>query len=306
MHLSHRNFACVVVLTLACGDAGLGSGTVQIFVAAEATIPDGLDPGTGEENVVDGWKVRYSKWLVTVGNFRAHRSAEPDDELHDEAIYVVDLFRLPAGGLVLTEFDGVAATRWDRFGYDLPNADDTAEAAEGTDMADRDFMVTNGYSIYFEGEITKPDGQSCKMGDQSDCVDATTINFRWGLKAGESFDDCASEQGDSGFAVPSGGTAQIKPTIHGDHWFFTNITQGAEITLRRAQWLADADLDRDGEATLDELRQVPAAALFTADLGYNLSGALIPIVTAYDYVEAQARTLGDFQGEGECPTRESL
>jgi hypothetical protein len=29
-------------------------------------------------------------------------------------------------------------------------------------------------------------------------------------------------------------------------------------------------------------------------------------VTAYDYLEAQARTLGDFQGEGECPTRDPL
>jgi hypothetical protein len=46
--------------------------------------------------------------------------------------------------------------------------------------------------------------------------------------------------------------------------------------------------------------------LFPAELGYNLSGALIPIVTAYDYLEAQVRTLGDFQGEGECPTRELL
>ena len=106
--------------------------------------------------------------------------------------------------------------------------------------------------------------------------------------------------------MPSGGTAQVKPTVHGDHWFFTNLTQGAEITQRRAQWIADADLDRDGETTQAELKQVPAAVAFPAELGYNLSGAIIPIVTAHDYLEAQARTLGDFQGEGECPTRDPL
>ena len=51
---------------------------------------------------------------------------------------------------------------------------------------------------------------------------------------------------------------------------------------------------------------MPAGKLFRAELGYNLSGSIIPIVTAYDYLEAQARTLGDFQGEGECPTRSIL
>ena len=35
-------------------------------------------------------------------------------------------------------------------------------------------------------------------------------------------------------------------------------------------------------------------------------GAVIQVNTAWDYVEAQAHTLGDFQGEGECPTREIL
>jgi hypothetical protein len=39
---------------------------------------------------------------------------------------------------------------------------------------------------------------------------------------------------------------------------------------------------------------------------YNLSGAPSPVNTAYDYLDAQSRTLGDFQGDGECPTRCSL
>ena len=48
----------------------------------------------------------------------------------------------------------------------------------------------------------------------------------------------------------SGGTVQVKPTIHGDHWFFTNVTQGAELTERRAQWIVDSDLDRAGKNML--------------------------------------------------------
>ena len=98
---------------------------------------------------------------------------------------------------------------------------------------------------------------------------------------------------------------QVKPTIHGDHWFFSNLTEGVELTDRYAQWIANADLDRNGETTISELRNVPKGQAFPAAL-YSLSGALIPIENAYDYLEAQARTLGDFQGDGECPSRTVL
>lgn len=290
-------------LLLAC--SARGSGTVQVFVEAEDTIPDGLDPGDGDESIVDGWTVRYDKFLVTIGDFHARSSSDDSLDLRDEAVHVVDLKRLPAGGLVLAEFSA-DAVRYDRVGYSLPNASADADAAEGTAAADRELLVANGWSIYIEGELTAPDGVSCVPGVPDDCAPAPVVRFAWGLQAGTAFADCAGPDGVAGFAIPSGGTVQVKPTVHGDHWFFTNLTQGAEITERRAQWIADADLDRDGETTLAELRQVPAAKLFAAELGYNLSGALIPIVTAYDYLEAQARTLGDFQGEGECPTRDIL
>ena len=112
--------------------------------------------------------------------------------------------------------------------------------------------------------------------------------------------------GIAGFAVPAAGATQIKPTIHGDHWFFNDITAGAEIVKRRAQYIADCDLNHDGETTLEELKQVSAAEVFPSPM-YDLSGSFSgPIETAYDYVLAQARTLGDFQGDGECPTRKVL
>lgn len=301
MHLMHPTLLALTTL-LACDS---GSGTVQVFIEAEDTIPDGLDPGDGDEQVVDGWAVRYQKFLVTVGDFRAARS-DGTEVLEAPQAYVVDLMNLPAGGFILAEFDDVAAARWDQVSYALPAATADALAAEGTAPADRQRMIAGGFSLYIEGQISKPDGQSCASGDPDACVPAPTITFAWGLQAATRFADCAPPTGALGFAVPSGGAAQVKPTIHGDHWFFTNITQGGELTQRRAQWIADTDLDHDGVATLDELRAVPAAHVFPAELGYNLSGASIPIVTAHDYLEAQARTLGDFQGEGECPTRDPL
>ena len=278
-------------------------GRVQIFTEPEDTIPDGLEPGTGGENITDGWAVTYARFLVTIGNFRAARS-DADNTLSEPAIFVLDLKNGPAGGYVVASFDEVSAVRWDRFGFDLPNARGGAQTLGPTAQADVDFMVHHGYSIYFEGTIDKPDGQSCLPTDPMDCVPATTIAFAWGLKAGTAFDDCATEDGVAGFAVPSGGSVQVKPTIHGDHWFFTNITAGAEVTERSAQYIADSDLDRNGETTLGELGMVQAANVFPSP-PYSLGGAGT-INTALDYVIAQARTLGDYQGDGECPTRATL
>lgn len=291
-------------LALACNGAA-GTGRVQIFVEAEETIPNGLSPGTGDEQIVDGWSVEYTHFTVAIGNFRAGRSADPSASLRDDSVWIVDMLALPQGGAVLTEFDAVDAVRWDRFGFDLPNAAagaDTTLAKKGVAAE----MIDSGLSLLVEGTLRKPDGQSCLPSDPTDCVPAPEVGFRFLLSAGTSFDDCAPEDGDAGFAVPQAGAVQVKPTIHGDHWFFTNITQGAEITERRAQWIADSDLNRDGTTTLEELRMIPAAQLFKPELGYNVSGALEPINTAYDYLLAQARTLGDFQGGGECPTRAPL
>jgi hypothetical protein len=175
-------------------------------------------------------------------------------------------------------------------------------------------MRTHRFSVYFAATLTKVDGESCLRaagGGQSDCVAAPEITFAFGLASGTSYDDCSDEDDVPGFAVPSGGTVQVKPTIHGDHWFFDNITQGAEITERQAQWIADADRSNaghtsDGLVTTAELQASPAGAFFPASLGYNLSGTLTPVTSGLTFLEAQAHTLGDYQGEGECPTREVL
>lgn len=296
-------FSIAMILCAACGSGS--TGNVQVFVQPEDTIPDGLTPGTGDENIHDGWTVNYTKFIAVIGNVRAWRSSDPGDRLTENRTYVIDLMNVPAGGVVIAAFDHIDATRWDKFGFDMPNASDTALRAEGTSEADYANMVANHYSLHIAGTLTKADGQSCDPIHPSDCVAAPQITFDWGLQVGTGFDDCAPGSGDAGFAVPSGGTVQIKPTIHGDHWFFSNVTQGAEFTERRAQWIANADRNRDGSTTLDELRATRIADIFYTP-PYNLSGAIIPLNTAYDYLEAQARTIGDYQGEGECPTRTLL
>jgi len=282
----------VLGLLAGCGDdtgTTADKGAAQVFVEPEETIPGGLAAGTGEEDVQDGWAVTYDRFLVSIGNFRAGRS-DATETLAEPDSYVLDLLQAPAGGYVITTFEDVSAVRWDRFGFDLPNATASAKTLAPTTAEDAKLLADNGWSVYFEGKIEK---------------EGVVKTFKWGLPAGTSFDDCMNEGGTPGFAVPSGGSTQVKPTIHGDHWFFNNVTAGAEVTKRYAQYIADADANADGETTIDELKALKAADAFPA-AEYNLAGALEPIETAYDYVLAQARTLGDFQGDGECPTRKIL
>ena len=296
--------AASALLTLAlAGCEGEGAGAAQIFVEPEDTITQGLQAGAENENIHDGWSVRYQRFLVVVGRVRAARS-DTLERVVDPAVHVLDLLHAPASGYVVAELPDLGAARWDRVGFDLPNAAKGALALAPTSAADADFMIDHGYSIYFEGSMENPAGSSCPP--RAACHDAKKITFRWGFPAGTSFDDCSSSDGIAGFAVPSGGTIPVKPTIHGDHWFFSNFTAGVELTERRAQYLADADRDADGETTLDELRAFEAADAFPIP-AYNLSGALGgPIHSAYDYVLAEIRTVGHFQGDGECPTRAVL
>ena len=83
----------------ACGskDGGSstgGTGAVQIFVVPEDSITNGLEPGTGLENVQDGWAIRYDRYLVAVGNFVARRS-DNGATIGDPQVHILDLKAAP-------------------------------------------------------------------------------------------------------------------------------------------------------------------------------------------------------------------
>lgn len=286
--------AVALVCLAACSNDGGtgtgGSGNVQIFVVAEDSITNGLEPGTDLENVQDGWTITYDRYVVAVGNFRARRS-DNGETLSDPSVYILDLKGAPTSGYVAKEFTGASAVRWDKFGYDVPNAKAGAKPLAPTTQADADLMIQNGYSVYYEG-----------YGEKA----GKKITFKWGFAAGTAFDDCASPDGAPGFAVPAGGTVQVKPTLHGDHQYFDNVTQGVEITRRLAQWLQTCDKDGSGELTIAELKVCDVVTALpqppydlTAVRDQDGDGKL----SVFDYVNSQMRTFGDYQGDGECPTR---
>lgn len=83
-------------------------------------MPNGLEPGTDLEKILDGWTVKYDRYIVTIGNFRASRSAAPGDMLTDPSVYVLDLKKAPAGGYVISTFTDATAQRWDRLAGTSP------------------------------------------------------------------------------------------------------------------------------------------------------------------------------------------
>ena len=275
----------------ACGSGGPGNATV--FVEPESTITDGLTPGTTLEDIKDGWTVRYTKFVIVLGNLHAARSADAGTVERDSRIQVIDLRNLPQTGLILADWKGITAERWDKFGYDQAYATATAVQADGTSTADFNAMVAAGNSLWMAGTITK---------------DTRTVSFDWPIKSGVAWSDCGQEMGDKGFAVPAGGTVQVKATIHGDHPWFNNFPEGAEITDRLAEWVATVDTmtGADGMVSVDDLKAVAASAVFPAPT-YSLSNQLgDPISTAYDWVVTQSRTIGHQDGEGECATLTKL
>jgi hypothetical protein len=285
----------------ACGDGGTssgGSGSVALSIEAEDAIPEGLEPGNGPDDITDGWAVRFEQLLFTAGAVHA-ASSEQDVELSDSTIQLLDLTAIPATGSTLLEADDADAVRYDDVSFENPVAEASFELGPSVTAEDLDRMVENGWSIYVAGEITKDDGESCTPGSPDDCTPATRVRFAWGGAAGTTYEHCGPEEGDLGFAVTSGGSTGATFTIHGDHWFFNGFPEGEEIIMRRAQWIADVDLDHDGEATREELENTRASDVFPS-ARYSLAGSPIPITTAYDFFIAQSHTLGHFQGEGEC------
>ncbi len=265
------------------GDEVDTDGEVDLHVAAGGGVA-GLEPGTNVENTVDGWTARYDRLIVTVGSFDAYTSSSGELALGHPAGLVIDL-RQVAAPLSLDSASAPPGDFEEGFLFSVPGASAASRLVEPATDADYDLMVKGGYSIYMEGTLTNPVGQSCSPEDPKDCTPAPMLTFKWGLASATEFSRCR------GFTVERDQTTRVTLTIPGDHWFRSNFTPGA-LSPRRAQWIADADLDHNGETTLEELKMIKASLLFTPELDYDLAGAPIPIDTAHDFLEAQVRTLG--------------
>lgn len=312
--------AALAALGTACGDddVTVGSGSLTVILESEDPITDGLTPGEGGEDIRDGWAATFDKYLGVIGDIDVHLATNEAIEAEAEDVFVVDLVQVPPTGLALWTLADLQEGRWE-FNYSTPGAADGAMRDTSVMQADFDEMVTNDWTYLVEGTITKSDGQSCppsalaqpgdatpngNMSGTDACYDTTSVSFRVGASAETAFGPCETETG-PGFAIAADSTQTVAATIHGDHLFFNGFPEGDEGGVRRlAQWMADCDLNLDGMVTQAELEAIDIddlPAITPED--YNLGGAPIENLsqlTMYDYVIAQFKTQGHYQGEGEC------
>lgn len=305
--MKKKNLIALVVLLAGCGSA-TPTGELEVRLQAEDTITAGLSAGTADEEIVDGWAVAFDRYVMVVGDVRIEGGG--DGTFSADSARAVDLAQLPEGGLQLISFDRVPAGLWPEVSFTTPIA--TAETGRGgTSLADIDRMIAEGCTYLIVGTITNPAGQRCVRGDDTMCTPATSIDFDLCVPAPTRYGPCESDTGIEGVVVAAGTTTSVSFTIHGDHLFFNGFPAGAEGTVaRRAQWLANSDVDADGTVTRADLESIGASdlgQLFPSDPGdgmpgYALGNAPIPLMDAWDFVVGELMTQGHFQGEGECPS----
>lgn len=290
--LSRTLGALLLVPTLgavACSDpTSEGKGTERFTTWGEEFIEDEIPAGDGESGFVDGWSVKYSKFLVNFHNISVADAAGKVVASLDKPRFVDNV---KPGVKELVTFPELTARAYAEVSYEIKPAISSAEIVGGADPADLEMMVDNGLSVYVEGEAKKPDPEH----------DGETISktFRWGFKTQTRYHDChtAEENGIStyGVVVTDNQTDESELTTHGDHLYYDSLQAGdnAKPTLVRFEEKAAADENGDGEVTLEEL----CKAKIDPEV-YNTSG--FPGATIGDFVISLVRTIGHFRGEGEC------
>jgi len=291
-HSLLRSIIALGVLT-GCAEA---TGTADLVVQAEDTITDGLEPGVDTENIVDGWTINFDRYITAIGHVHLHQDVA-GLEVSDETVYVLDLASVNEDGFALTSFADIATGRWDDIEFETPAATASAVRDPSVTQAEFDEMVAGACTYLIEGTMTNPTGERCVPG--AACASATSLSFRFCVPAATVFGPCNTPDGLPGLVVNAGLTTTNAITIHGDHMFFSAFPTGEELLDRRAQWLANCDTNGDGAITQAELEGVDPSAIFAAP-DYSLAGAPRPINNAWDFLIAQLKTQGHWNGEGEC------
>ena len=308
------------VAALACGDQddGVGHGRVTVVVDAEDSIVEGVSAGTAVEQIADGWQVEFDRYIVAIGHVTLTLARNSEIVREIEESFAVDLATLNSQGLALWEFEDLAAETW-QIEYATVAAGD-ADPIRHRSVSERDHaaLIEQDATYLIAGRLSADEGMSCPPPAHADpgdatptgerdtgepCYDNPSIEFSWLVPAETTYGPCEVD-GVEGVSVPEGGTRSVALTLHGDHIFFNGFPGGSEGGITRlAQWLADSDLNLDGEVTREELEAISPADLAELDERYNLDAPfedLLPLDDLWTYVRAQLRTQGHFEGEGEC------
>lgn len=279
------------LLVLLCAGAALacdssdptgsgGEGILSFTTWGEEYIEDEI-PADADGGFVDGWTVRYDKFLVNLRNIVvAEQGGDSASNMSSAKLFDNTV----AGVKAVVQFTGVPARAWDRVSYEIAPVTADTELTPSATEADKAMMLAGGYSLFASGVASKEQVEK---------------RFAWGFAIGTRYNECRSEadgREEEGVVVTNNSTSEVELTTHGDHLFYDRLQSSPDpsvVTSLRFDALAAADADADGEVTLEELTATPIDVRLydPSGLGATNYGA---------FVTQLGRTVGHFRGEGEC------
>lgn len=304
--------------TLGCeSDGNTRYGQLDIVVQARSVNGPGLATGIAPAQMSDGWIISFTHYLAAIGHVGLSYASDPTQSVGDTRVFLMDLATLTDPGILQSSLQ-LAEGLWN-FQYQSALSTPQAQLPEpvGTQGSLYQQMIANQWTYQVQGMMRKRDGRSCPPRDLArpvegavsigqtltgtPCYAASELSFQLGARAPTQFGPCQAD-GLGGVLVVAGSTTSAAITIEGDRIFapgFSDLAAGGAI--RNSQWLADCDLNLDGLVTQEELRIIPISAL--ESLGPDLAlerSPIQPLVTMYDYLRAQFKMQGRFQGLGQC------
>ena len=185
-----------------------------------------------EIRFVDGWAVRFSKYLVSVGDLRL-ATADDVDAFASPDVFVADLH---LGDPIIFLQEGLTARRWERFGFRVLPPPPTAKAVGQVAAEDLARMQQEGFNYWIEGTAEKS-GRS--------------VSFAWGLANPTRATNCTNGLDNTeGVVVRNNTTTDVEITFHLDHLFWDTL--GTEVANLRFDAIA-ATANDAGKVAFDVL-----------------------------------------------------
>lgn len=235
---------------------------------------DFIETGIPADKFEDGWSVKFSRFLIvlrdtaiadTTGAVGAQQPGAKAFDLVKKG--PVEVFAAAAPGKA-----------WDVVRYAIaPDSNADATNIEASDLA---LLKSRTASLIAIGTGTKA---------------GVTKSFEWSFTSNTLYDACErAGGGGKGITLVPGKEVMVQLTVHGDHFFYDQLSGDAKL---RFDPIANADANNDNKVTLDELATVQLTALPQGQ--YGTTGAA-NIRNLREFITQNMRTVGHFEGEGEC------
>lgn len=266
----------------------VGEGQVQVKVSGEESVRQGFP----SHLLADGWSVRFTRYLVSVGEFTLSSPSRAEEQ-RLEGQLVVDLQK---GEANLGELQGVRAGRWD-VGFRVGPPGEGVQTPDGhVRPEDVERMRQGRYSYWLEGEAVK--------------VGAGVFTFAMGFPLDVRMQTCTNgDDGTRGVVVPENSGALAEVSIHAEHMFYDRLGTHNGVQLRFEAFAAVAGADK--VITAEELATQSLLDLRGMDGGELKDASGMPVVyqpgafsvrTLLEFVTQSVADQAHLNGGGICST----